>query len=484
MSEVALLRSELHRLLERTEKWLVELTADAEDDDLAWQLTREREELVAMRMRAASSLINVGLLGGFSSGKSFLISGLQGVLEYMQIPTAPRKADKYIGLLPSATKPTTACPATVVPVETRTEPDADGRGVLRARFTGDQEWTDIGRSLGPLVVAAYAMQDPERVEARVQPDHMSRQVAEIEILLSDYRLPAKLYDLPGHGSPIKTHDKVVRDAMAKADCLIYVANATKTLTENELDLIRFLHGHHTHWGKKVIWVLTAIDKAMDLDLDDKPEWQDTLKQNNAYLRENFPLPDGKPDEKFFGVGFVPVSPALEARGRALAAAGEDEAAADCIAESRMDELRNSISDMIEAGAGKRHIAAVAGEAHSMIEPQLRRLRTILDAERIPVEELATERDRMERRYDALKEAVDTVRDQLEKNLERRLRIIERGFRQLAPQLHGAMDARIKTMDPRKARQENRLEEGYAKALRKSRPVMAWSVSSNFSMGGR
>ncbi len=138
----------------------------------------------------------------------------------------------------------------MVPVETRTEPDADGRGVLRARFTGDQEWTDIGRSLGPLVVAAYAMQDPERVEARVQPDHMSRQVAEIEILLSDYRLPAKLYDLPGHGSPIKTHDKVVRDAMAKADCLIYVANATKTLTENELDLIRFLHGHHTHWGKR------------------------------------------------------------------------------------------------------------------------------------------------------------------------------------------------------------------------------------------
>ncbi len=28
------------------------------------------------------------------------------------------------------------------------------------------------------------------------------------------------------------------------------------------------------------------------------------------------------------------------------------------------------------------------------------------------------------------------------------------------------------------------DEGYAKALRKSRPVMAWSVSSNFSMGGR
>lgn len=457
MGEVALLRGELYRLLERTEKWLIELTAEEDDDGRVRRLAQERDEFEAMRTRAASSMINVGLLGGFSSGKSFLISGLQGVLEFMQVPTSGRKADKYIGLLPSATKPTTACPGTVVPVEGGAERDAGGRGFLRVRFSGDEEWTDIGSSPGPLVVAAYAMQDPERIEARVRPDHMTRQVAEIQVLLSDYRLPAKLYDLPGYGSPIRTHDKVVRDAMVEADCFIYVANATKTLTENELDLIRFLHGRHTHWGKRVIWVLTAIDKAMDLDLDDRPEWQDTLEQNNAYLRENFPLPDGRPDEAFIGGGFVPVSPALEARGRALAAAGRAEEAADCIAESRMDELRALIGDMIEAGAGRRHIADIAGQAHSVIEPRVRVLRDMLEAERIPVEQLATERDRLDRRFDDLKESVDAVRDQLEKSLERRLRIIERGFRRLAPELHGALDERIKEADPRKARQENRLE---------------------------
>lgn len=93
----------------------------------------------------------------------------------------------------------------------------------------------------------------------------------------------------------------------------------------------------------------------------------------------------------------------------------------------------------------------------MVEPRVRMLREVLDAERVPVERLAAERDRLDGRFDELKESVDTVRGQLEKSLERRLRIIERCHRQLAPHLHGVLDERIKAADPRKARQENRLE---------------------------
>ncbi|SHM25774.1 P-loop NTPase family protein [Actinacidiphila paucisporea] len=75
---------------------------------------------VRLRTRALSTLLNVSLLGRQSSGKSFLISGLQGGLEYLQVSDGDGGyADKYLGILPSSPTPTTACPSTVVPVHRR-----------------------------------------------------------------------------------------------------------------------------------------------------------------------------------------------------------------------------------------------------------------------------------------------------------------------------------------------------------------------------
>lgn len=339
--------------------------------------------MTRLRTRAASTLINVALLGAFSSGKSFLLSGLQGGLELVEVPTADgHTADKFVGLLPSSPVPTTACPASVVPVDGQSNFDASGTGFLRVRFTdsADDRWEEVGNSPAPSVVAAYAMQDAD-VTDRHRP-HRGREVAELEILLASAKLPAKLYDLPGYGSPNPVHDMIVRTAMADADCFMYVSHASRTLSERDLDLIRFLYDHYLLSGKRVVWVVTAIDAAANLDLRNVPEWKATIARNNAYLRENFTLPSGQPDLGFIGEGFLPVSPALEARADRLGAQGAEAAAQRQRAESRMETLRQAIEDLISTGTGARHIAAVATEARILVAPRHQALSVRLRDERL------------------------------------------------------------------------------------------------------
>src|SRR5712691_6801215 len=204
-------RADLKHALDRAEKWLRELTSgqDAQADRIP-ALLEDADMIRRLRTRASSALINVALLGGFSSGKSFLVSGLQRGLWLTQVSSGEGSmSDKYVALLPSAPTPTTACPASVVPVDAQSQPDATGRGFLRVRFAGSDEWDDIGNSPSPLVVAAYATQQPELIMARSEP-HWKQEAAEIEILLSQFELPAQLYDLPGYGSPNPHHEQVVQ----------------------------------------------------------------------------------------------------------------------------------------------------------------------------------------------------------------------------------------------------------------------------------
>lgn len=224
-----------------------------------------------LRVRTGSALINVAMFGGSSSGKSFLASGLQGGLEYLRAPSVQGvMSDKYIGLLPFSPTPTSCCPARIVPVSGI---DASGPGLMRVRFidSADQDWTDIGKPANPAMVAAYAMYRAD-VADRLR-EHMSMQVAEVEISYSDFAIAASIYDLPGYGSVNPNHEKIARQATWDADCFIYVANAARSLETNQkdLELINFLYEQHRPGRKRVIWVLTAIDKAMDLTRDNEPE---------------------------------------------------------------------------------------------------------------------------------------------------------------------------------------------------------------------
>ena len=467
-NDVGEARQELRDLLDRSETWLLSVAA-APETPTEWpeELQRDVDTMRRLRTRAASTLINVALLGAFSSGKSFLLSGLQGGLELVEVPTSDGlTADKFVGLLPSSPLPTTACPASVVPVDDGAPFDASGVGYLRVRFTDADGWENVGNSPPPSRVAAYTMQDSD-VTDRLR-EHRSREVAEVEVLLAKTRLPAKFYDLPGHGSPNPIHEAIVRTAMADADCFIYVSHASRSLADDDLALIHSLYKHYvlTKKRKRVVWVVTAIDSAMHLDHRDVAAWQATVTKNNDYLRENFVLGNGQADLAFIGEGFIPVSPALEARAEKLAGEGADTAARH-LAESRMDRLRQAINDLISTETGAKHIAAVAIEARAIITPRQRALTDRLQAERLPIDQLKSLLTSQQEGLTLLETELPRVREKLEQKLENHVQRASRPFSQLAAHFHATLDNEIKAADVRKPAKANRLQ------VLKTQTLHAW-----------
>lgn len=461
------LRTRLRDTLQRSEDWL-RAVAGLPETPAQWpqDAVRDADALGRLRTRAASSLINVALLGAFSSGKSFLLSGLQGRLELLKVTTAAGvPADRFVGLLPSSPVPTTACPATVVPVDEDSAYDASDTGFLRVRFTDSDPdgWEDVGNSPAESVIAAYAMQDANKAD-RLRP-HREREVAEIEVLLANCLLPAKLYDLPGYGSPNLIHDSIVRTAMADADCFLYVSHASRSLSENDLDLIGFLYEHYLLSRKRVVWVVTAIDSAMHVDHRNVPAWKATIDRNNAYLRENFTLRDGLPDTGFIGEGFLPVSPALEAYAAWSAAQGAPATAQHQTAQSRMDSVRQVLSDLIGTETGSRHIAAVANEARALLVPRQRVLNQRLLAERLPIDELRGLMESHQQRLTHLNTEIPRLRTVLERELESHVKRAARPFGRLAAHLHAALDGTIRENDVRRASKANAVHNAKKQELR-------------------
>jgi hypothetical protein len=479
-------RNVLRATLNRCESWLG-AAASAPDASDNWPRTlREDGDIVRrLRTRAASALINVALLGSFSSGKSFLLSGLQGGLELVEVTDESGElADKYVGLLPSSPVPTTSWPFSVVPVDSEAGVDASGTGFLRVRFADapPDEWEDVGNSPAPAVVAAYAMGEAD-ITNRLRA-HRGREVAEVELLLADTLLPAKFYDLPGVGSSNTTHDSIVRWALRDADCYLYVTPAGRTLSETDLALVRVLYDHcmlpgQNNQRKRVVWAVTAIDTASHLDLRNQPEWKATVARNNQYLRDNFKLPDGRPDLEFIGEGFIAVYPAWEASGAKLAAEGAETAAHRQRNKSNMDELRRAIEDLISTGTGTRHIAAVAAETRYLISQRHQVLDQRLQTERLEIDELKERLELQRRRVELLDTALPTVREELERKLQQRVQRAARPFNRLAGHLHSALDAVIRATDLNKPTKANQIQVSKAQSLRAwlespTGPVTLWN----------
>lgn len=463
----------LQQALEKAYEWLSQVDAlqsryrrkflSAEDieDDL--------RVVQHLRTRASSSLLTLAFLGKFSSGKSFLASGLQKHIHLEKLLVSRSLVDKYVGLLPTSPRPTSSCPAMVIPVSVSS--NTSGAPSLRVRFTDSEGWEDKGPIDTPLRVAAYATELPELVVNRSSSDRL-RQVAEIEILVSDCVLPAQLYDLPGINSPNRVHDAIVRERMQDADCFVYVARATDTLSESDLELIRFLYQHYKASGKRVIWVVTAIDLASDLGLDDEPKWKATAEQNTVYLREAFRTDVDQPDLDFIGEGFIAVSPAWEARAAYLHPS-EADLAAELAAESRMSELRRQLTEIIRSETGPKHAAAVAGEAHVIVQRRRTALLGALATERIPVDRIRDEVEHVKDRIRVLDAEVSPLRSRLTENLRRRINEALSAFDEegLSRQLHDALGKEIGSADLRKERAMNRIE------VRKTQVVKEW-LSSN------
>ncbi|MEW1636809.1 hypothetical protein AB0469_22365 [Streptomyces sp. NPDC093801] len=428
-------RDELKHLLSRCERWLCDedgprglLTDEA-------GLADDAARMEALRTRALSSMLNVALLGRQSSGKSFLISGLQGGLEYIPITDEDgMPSAEFLGVLPSSARPTTACPCTVVPVGDEPPGTAAGRALLRARFTGGRV-EDIGTDLPPAVVSAYGAVDGDITNRRRE--HINLRVESIEVLLADARLPVKLYDLPGSESPIEEHEIIMREAWAKADCFIYVSHATSALTANELQLIRDLYAHHmqSNANKKVLWVLSGIDLATQRE-QGQAAWKSVLATNNAYLRTHF----GSPGGQFIGEGFLPVSAAWEAEGTFKKTQGED---GDTLGRlSGMETLRDHLRNLMESGAGHAHLGQVADEARWLVRRRQRQLADMLDTHQLAVEDLEAQKKNLRGRIAGGERSLERIRTELGRELQRRIRTARGPFSGLAGVLHEQLDPLI------------------------------------------
>ncbi|MFE7135941.1 hypothetical protein ACFVIM_34335 [Streptomyces sp. NPDC057638] len=479
-------RGLLRAALNRCEGWLA-TAAGASEMPAGWprDLGEDADVVRRLRTRAASSLINVALLGYFSSGKSFLLSGLQGGLDVIQVPTEDGDVDdKFVGLLPSSPIPTTSWPFSVVPVDSQSGVDPSGTGFLRVRFADapPDEWEDVGDSPAPAVVEAYAMEEGDVVN-RLRP-HRAREVAEAELLLADAPVPAKFYDLPGVGSANTTHDAIVRRAMLDADCYLYVTPAHRTLSDDDLGLIRALYDHcllpgQNNQPKRVVWAVTAIDLAANLDRHNQPAWKATVARNNRYLRENFQLPDGRPDLDFIGEGFIPVSPAWEASALRLAAEGAEASAHRERKKSNMDTLRQAIEHLITTGTGTRHIAAIAAEARYLFAQRYEVIAGRLQTERLEIDELRERLGLQRLRIQKLDTEVPVIRELLQRGLDDRVQRASRPFNRLGGRLHSALDGLIRVTDVSRPAKANQVQVAKAQALRAwlespTGPVTLWT----------
>lgn len=444
----------LSGILLRAEEWALHLSELSDMPDIANSGQKCAMELRRLRTRAASTLIRIAVIGGFSSGKSTLVSALPGKLEVSQVTDLDgNPAERVVGILPIAPGPASACPARVVPVSGDAPIDASGRGFLRVRFTDSPDWEDIAANPDPRLVAAYTSDSGDR--RMREEEHRTREVAEAEILLSDYKIPAMLYDLPGYGAPGDPYRDSIAGAILDADCFIYVTRANRSLAQDDLDQLNFLY--ETGWRKRVIWVLTGIDEANQVDQDLIPHWHRIIKQNNDYLADYFGGSGRRSDAAFIGEGFMGVSPIAESRSKG--SGGVD---------MRMEKLRQVIRGMIEAESGRKHVADTAREALGVIRPLASAvLKRWMEegSERIsigdPAAVLAMKQDSLERVNDAL----TTASSDLGKILDARVKRASRPFAGLAGHLHGRLDAEIRNADLRDRREENRVVVAATQVLR-------------------
>ncbi|CCK30319.1 hypothetical protein BN159_5940 [Streptomyces davaonensis JCM 4913] len=423
-------RDELKHLLVRCEQWLrmvgevSDLLPDTRD------LESDVERMAAMRTRTLSTMLKVALLGRQSSGKSFLISGLQGGLEYLPLVDEDGEpSEEYRGILPSSASPTTACPSTVVPVGDDPTVDAYGRGLLRVKFSGRADWVEIGTDLHRAEVAAYVAADGIRTDRRSE--HVNEQVERIELLISKARLPIKLFDLPGSESEDEERDEIMYEAWKEADCFIYVSQATEALTSNELRLIRDLYAHAVPARKRVLWVLSGIDRAQHQE-GNQAAWKGVLATNNQYLHDRYPS-----SGDFLGEGFLPVSAALEAQAEFEEGEGRD--GSSLRRRARMGQLRDRLQDLLESGAGHKHLKLVGDEAGWVVRRRRRTIADVLDAHRVAVDQLEGQRDSLREELEGMDESLRRMLTELDDELERRIREAQRPFGGLDRELHRGLD---------------------------------------------
>ncbi len=320
--------------------------------------------------RANSELLSIAFFGAFSSGKSFLISALSNRVEYKVQQDQGQAREYFISRIPSSPRPTSSCPLAVEPLPTKEKEDK-----FWVFFEDQQVWEQKVPAL-PAIIQAYATDLPNASVNRVTPHDRNRRVLKARLGVSSTPFPARLYDLPGIGSTDATHEKIVREFIQQADCIVYIAAAQRSLSNDDLELLRHVYEHHKRTGKPVFFVLTQIDKAVDFDyVSGKPVWEDVRDANNEFLHKYFQDTDrGKPDLGFIGHGFIPVSAVLAAKAQHLMGTSAKEAE-QLNRESRMEFLHEKFDNYLKNTSGPTHLIELTVE----IQKLLTRLTTDIQA---------------------------------------------------------------------------------------------------------
>lgn len=280
------------------------------------------------RIRMKSQLINVAVCGEFTSGKSFLISGLLNRIDWFLSEETDREGkrfDDYRSFLPAAPEETTSCPMVII---------GNDRSDTRSHFSvyfeieeddptpskGESKKSKVKKIIGPVdrsepyeheediqrAMLAYVTTFREFSQSRLRQD-LGLKVIKAELRIPQMPYPAVFHDLPGIGGATAEFAEVVQDAVRQADCIIYVASAERPLSAVELDLLRFVEEVAESNRCPVFFVLSKIDVHT--------KWERVLKKNNEFLKEAFQ------NDLLVAEGFIPVSPALYAKAQDQLAQG-------------------------------------------------------------------------------------------------------------------------------------------------------------------
>lgn len=309
-----------------------------------------------LRERADSELLSLAFFGAFSSGKSFLISGLNSRIEIFK----HEGRMQYAPLLPASPRHTSSCPVAVEPLPPHYKNDN-----FFVNFDGSEDWEQ--KTPAKLaIIQAYVTDLPNAKAQRLTNKDRTRAVVKAKLEIASAIMKARLYDLPGFGAIGVNYEKVIHGFVQQADCIVYIAWAVRPLDEKDLELLRDIYNHHKITGKPVFFVLTQIDLSWDIDASSgKVKWEDVLEANNEFLSTHFITKEGQPDSEFIGGGFIPVSPALEAQGLSLEIQ-DPVKSKELIADSRMQQLRNIFNEYLQTTSGPMHLAELASEVQRLV----------------------------------------------------------------------------------------------------------------------
>lgn len=134
-----------------------------------------------------------------------------------------------------------------------------------------------------------------------------------------------LVDTPGTGGLDPVHAEIALDAVAQADALLFVVDASSPFTKPELDFL-------IEASKRVNLVVFALTK-----IDAYPGWRTIWEDDRAQLRTHAP--------RFGAAPWFPVS----ARLAELAMQLPPEAAAELVREARVADLQRALLDLASKG---------------------------------------------------------------------------------------------------------------------------------------